>query len=171
MRVATVLLAATALLPPARAGAQGRDAGNDRFPGSAVVTIDDAEYLIRIECRVRGRPEAGLSTEPNRITREATGGRYNMLSLHLRPWQDTGDVLVSVDRYVAWIPSPTSEGGVLSLELAMSPASVVRQGVPVAVTYDMWKGGDRPAGLDGVRIVANCNARDPEAPAFRRIEG
>ncbi|MBK9168743.1 MAG: hypothetical protein IPM24_14910 [Bryobacterales bacterium] len=148
---------------------QAASAGNDRFPGSAVVSVEDREYLIRIECRERGRPEAGFSTELNRVTRADTGGRSNMASLNLRRWQDSPDVVVSLDRYVAWLPVPTSNAGVLTLELAMSPASVVRNGAPTAVTYDMWKAGDRPPGHDRVRIVANCRVRDPAAPAFRKV--
>jgi hypothetical protein len=171
----------TSLIPPlvavmalAQTGAvaqQADGAGNDRFPGSAVVSIDDGEYLIRIECRARNRPEAGFSTEPNRVTRADTGGRSNMVTLNLRLWQDSTDVLVSLDRYVAWLPVPASNGGVLALELAMSPASVVRNGKPTTVTYDMWKSGNRPPGRDQVRIQANCSARDPAAPAFRKVGG
>ena len=48
-------------------------------------------------------------------------------------------------------------------------ASMVRDNMPVALTYDTWKGGDRPPGLEGVQFEANCGFRDPEAPAHRRL--
>ena len=150
---------------------QSRGGPNARFPGSAVVTVGENEYTIRIECRVQGQPEAGFTTEPNRITREETGGQYNMVTLRLRPWQDTQDVIVSLEGYVAWIPAPASAGGTLSLELEMSPASVVRNNAPVALTYDMWQSGDRPPGRDGVKFAADCSQRDPEAPSFRKLPG
>lgn len=165
---AWIPLVAAALLPADLLARQGSESRGDRFPGSAVVTVEQNEYLIRIECRVQGRPEAGFNTEPNRITREQTGGRYNMVALGLRPWQDTGDVVVSLDRFVAWMPVPTSVGGLLSLELTMSPTTVTRDGAPALVTYDMWQSGDRPPGREGVRVQVDCNARDPEAPAIRK---
>ena len=52
--------------------------------GSAVIRVDDAEYKILIRCNDASRPELGFSTEPNRITRAAMGGRYNMVNLRLR---------------------------------------------------------------------------------------
>lgn len=137
--------------------------------GSAVVRVDEGEYKILIQCDDASRPELGFSTEPNRITRAATGGRYNMVNLRLRRWKDTGDVIVSFDRYVAWIRQPGSASGTLSLKLDMSPTTVLRDNMPVAVTYDMWTGGDRPPGQSGVEIEAQCGKRDPEAPSFRRI--
>lgn len=173
MRLTRLVPALLAVVSPVlQAGVMAQQAnatGNERFPGSAVVSVEDSEYLIRIECRVRNRPEAGFSTEPNRVTRGETGGRSNMVALNLRPWQGSDDVLVSLDRYVAWVPVPASDAGVLTLELAMSPASVVRNGAPTAVTYDMWKDGDRPPGREQVRIQANCNVRDPAAPAYRKV--
>lgn len=163
------LFAATSSLPAQASGRQAGSAPDERHPGSAVVTVGDSEYTIRVECRVRGQPEAGFTTEPNRITREQTN-RSNMVTLRLRPWPGTKDVIVSLDGFVAWMPTPTSSAGVLTLELAMSPASVVRDGSPVALTYDMWQRGDRPAGRDGVKLVINCLTRDPNAPAFRKVE-
>lgn len=44
-----------------------------RSLGTAVVRTDEAEYVIPIECDDATRPELGFSTEPARITREATG--------------------------------------------------------------------------------------------------
>ncbi|MGD9905300.1 MAG: hypothetical protein AB7U83_17670 [Vicinamibacterales bacterium] len=171
-RLLRTLLVVASITGPTGAHAQpAGTAANARVPGSAVVTVEGSEYLIRIECRERSRPEAGFSTEPNRVTRAETGGRSNMVALNLRPWPKTDDVLVSLDRYVAWLPVPSSAAGVLTLDLAMSPATVMRDGVPQAVTYDMWTAGDRPPGRDGIRIRANCSERDPSAPAFRKVGG
>jgi hypothetical protein len=138
--------------------------------GSAVVRVDDAEYKILIRCDDASRPELGFSTEPNRITRAANGGRYNMVNLRLRSWKDTGDVIISLAGYVSWIPQPASAGGTLSLKLDMSPIKVVRDDTPVLLTYDMWTKGDRPPGRKGVEIEAQCGQRDPEAPSYRRIK-
>ena len=140
----------------------------ERSEGTAVVRFNDAEYMIPIECDDPTRPERGFSTEPNRVTRERTR-RTSMVNLRVRPWKESGDVIVTLDRYVAWIPSPATTGGVMSVELDMSTASIVRDNLPVAVTYDMWVGGDRPLGLAGVQFEANCSHRDPEAPSYRRL--
>jgi hypothetical protein len=164
-----ILMIPAMLRPAAAAGRQDDSTRNDRFPGSAVVAVGDSEYLIRIECRVQGSPEAGFLTEANRITRRETGGKYNMVSLRMRPWQDTEESIVSFEGYVAWIPTASSEAGVLSLTLDMAATTVVRDGNPVMVTYDMWHAGDRPAGAEGVRFEANCGTRDPAAPAYRKI--
>lgn len=170
LAILAALITAGVLLRPAAALARQDQADrDDRFPGSAVVTVADAEYLIRIECRIEGRPEAGFLTEANRITRRETGGQYNMVSLRMRPWQDTGESVVSFQGYVAWIPTPTSAAGVLSMTLDMAAATVVRDGQPVLLTYDMWHEGDRPAGAEGIRFEANCSTRDPDAPAYRKI--
>jgi hypothetical protein len=118
---------------------------------------------------MRARPELGFTTEANRVVRAATGGRYNMVKLRVRPWKDTEEAIVSFESYVAWIPRPTSAGGVLSLEVDMSPASTMRDGVPVMLTYDMWSAGERPEGRDGVKFEAQCGSRDPEAPAYRKV--
>lgn len=141
-----------------------------RFEGSAVVRAADTEYVIPIVCDDASRPELGFSTEPARLTREAIG-RSSGVNLRLRRWQNGPESVVTLDRYVAWIPTPASRGGILELVLAMSPASVVRDGIPVTMTYDMWAAGDRPPGIDGVHIEANCSARDPEAPTTRRLTG
>ena len=138
-----------------------------RFAGSAVVRIDQMEYLIPIECDDSARPELGFSTELSRITREATG-RTSPVHLRLRQWQDTDEVVVTLDRFAAWIPRPEMQGPVLFLNFAMSPSSVVRDGLPVTMTYDMWTSGDRPEGIT-VEIEADCQARDPAAPSSRRL--
>lgn len=142
----------------------------DLSEGMAVIRVTDDEYMIPIECDDPARPELGFNTEPARITREKNG-RASMVNLRVRPWKDTGDVMVSLDRYVAWIQPPPSAGGVMSAQLDMSPASMVRDNMPVALTYDMWKGGDRPPGLAGVQFEANCGFRDPEAPSYRKLSG
>ena len=141
--------------------------------GSAVVRQKggDSEALIRIECDEAGTPEAGFTTEPNRITREETGGQRNMASLRLRPWQDTDDVLITTNWGVAWIPRPASSGGVLSMELEVRPPTLMRDGMPTAVTYDMWKAGDVPETSEIVEFEANCTTRDPDAPAWRKLPG
>jgi hypothetical protein len=94
-----------------------------------------------------------------------------MIGLSLRSWKETGDVVIRLDRYVAWLPRPTSTGGVLSVELDMSTASVVRDNKPVLVSYDMWQRGDRPPGRTGVRFEATCGQRDPDAPSYRKVTG
>lgn len=170
-RIALAVLAGLCSPGLQTAAAQDRQERDDRFPGSAVVTVGDQEYTIRIECRQEGRPEAGFITEANRITRRETGGRYNMVTLRLRPWKDTSDVLVSFEAWMAWIPTPASADGVLSLAPEMSPVSLERDGERVLLTYDMWQAGDRPEGRDDVRFVADCTRRDPKAPAFRKVGG
>ena len=77
--------------------------------------------------------------------------------------------MISLEGYVAWIPQPASNGGTLSLRLDMSPITVVRDGTPVLLTYDMWTDGDRPPGREGVEFEAQCGQRDPDAPSYRRI--
>ena len=136
--------------------------------GTAVVVVGDQEYTIPVSCDDTSRPAAGVYTEPQKVTRERTG-RSSGVRLTIRPWKDTSDVVVSLDGYVAWIPSPASTGGVLKLSLAMSPASYVRDGAPVALTYDEWMAGNRPEGKDSVDIEVNCLALDPAAPAFRKL--
>lgn len=168
-RLPLMLTACTLLRPAAASARQDQAERDDRFPGFAVGAVEDSEYLIRIESRVQRSPEAGFITEANRITCRKTGGRYNMVTPRMRPWQDSGDSIVSFEGYVAWIPTPGSAAGVLSLTLDMAAASVVRDGTPVVVTYDIWRDGDRPAGADGVQFEANCSTRDPEAPRFRKI--
>ena len=51
----------------------------------------------------------------------------------------------------------------------MSASKIVRDNMPVLLTYEMWKNGERPPGRSGVRFVANCNERDPEAPSSRKL--
>lgn len=141
--------------------------GQDRFEGSAMIRTDQMEYVIPILCDDASRPALGFFTEPSRATREATG-RPSPVNLRLRQWQDSAELVVTLDRYVAWIPIPETQGSVLSLSIAMSPASVVRDGIPVTLTRDMWASGDRPEGID-VAIEANCQSRDPAAPASCRL--
>jgi len=45
----------------------------DRSAGTAVLHVGENEYTIPIECDDASRPELGFSTEPSRITKEATG--------------------------------------------------------------------------------------------------
>ena len=143
-------------------------AQDGKHEGSAVVQVGEQEHTIPIICDDPARPEKGLYTEPQRITRERTG-RASGVRLTIRPWKDTSDLSVSLDRYVAWVPSSPSTGGVLQLVIAMSPNTSVKDGMPVALTYDEWIAGNRPAGLEGVVINANCARRDPAAPAFRKL--
>ena len=140
----------------------------ERHPGSAVVRVEDSKYTIPIECNDATRPELGFSTEPARITREATG-RSSGVRLVVRPWKDSPNLVVSLDRYVAWVPAQPSVAGVLQMKLDMSPASSVKDGFPTALTYDMWMDGERPEGLDNISFEANCSHRDPAAPAFEKI--
>ena len=160
----TAAILASLLLVPLSGMAQ------ERSKGTAVIRVTDDEYRIPIECDDPARPGLGFSTEPSRITRE-TKGRASMVNLRVRPWKDTGDVVVTLDRYVAWIQPPPSASGVMSARLDMSPASMVRDNMPVALTYDMWNDGDRPPGLNGVQFEANCGFRDPEAPSYRKLSG
>jgi hypothetical protein len=169
MRMPNALTAALAvsLLTPAVLSAQERP---EPHPGSAVVREKggDSEALIRLLCDEASRPEAGFTTEPNRVTRAETG-QSNMASLRLRPWQDTDEVLVTSTWGIAWIPRPASSGGILSMELEVVPPGFVRDGMPVNVTYDMWKAGDLPPERATVQFEANCSTRDPEAPAYRKV--
>ena len=139
-----------------------------RVSGTATVRTADTEYAIPIECDDANRPELGISTEPARITREATG-RTSGVNLRIRRWQETDELVVSLDRYVAWMPAPSSAGGKLTIELDMSPASITRDGRPTLLTHEMWSNGDRPAGLQSVRIEADCTMRSPDVPTTRRI--
>lgn len=143
-------------------------AAQDRFDGTAIVRTDQMEYVIPVVCDDLARPELGFATEPSRVTRAATG-RASAANVRLRQWQDSNELLVTLDRYVAWIPMPESLDAVLSLAIAMSPASIVRDGIPVSVTYDMWASGDRPEGIE-VAIEVDCRSRDPAAPSSRRVQ-
>jgi len=157
------------LLVPSAAQAQG-GSWRDLPKGSAVVREKggDSEALIRIICDEASRPEAGFTTEANRVTRAETG-RSNMTSLRLRPWQDTNDVLITSNWGVAWIPRPISVGGVLTMEVEVRPPTLMRDRMPVAVTYDMWKAGDVSDEGRVIEFEANCSARDPGAPGFRKL--
>lgn len=140
----------------------------ERHPGTAVVRVKSQEYTIPIECDDAVRPELGFSTEPSRITREATG-RTSGVRLTVRRWKETDELVVSLDRYVAWVSMSVFANGARGVELDMSPASVLRDYQPVALTYDMWTSGDRPPGLAGVRIEVDCTHREPTAPSFRKL--
>ncbi len=164
------LLSMGVLASPAEVAAQGAETPNARHPGSAVVTFGQDEFLIRIECRVPSKPELGLTTEPNRITREEVG-RSNGTALRLRPWEDTGDILVNAGGKMAWVPAPTSTGGVLSMQVELYPTTITRNGAPVLVTYDMWKAGEHSGEATVAQFEANCTTRDPEAPAYRKLTG
>ena len=141
----------------------------DRVKGTAKITVGDDEYLIPIECNDARRPGRGVFTEPARITKERTG-RSSGVRLTMRPWQDTDDVIITLDKYVAWVDAPLGSGGVWNvLKLDMSPASRVVNGVPTPLSYEDWKNRDRPEGLDDVTIRADCRSRDAEAPAYRKL--
>lgn len=141
----------------------------DLYEGEATVIVGNNEYKIPIECDDANFPEKGFSTEPSRITRERTG-RSSKINLRLRSSKDQeNESIISLDRYIAWISQPSSNAGVLSLTLDMSPMSVTRQGLPAFITRDASMSGDRPEGLKGVEITARCDARDPEVPSFRRV--
>ena len=127
----------------------------------------DQEHLLPIECRDAGDPAAGISTEPARITRTWTNQRSSE-RFNLRPWKNGTHAVVSLGKYIAWIPTPAAEGPILKLTLEMSPASSLVNGIPRAMTFDRWMAGDRSEALT-VSIEANCATRDPATPRFRRI--
>ena len=166
--IAPALLGAL-LIAAAEISAQDRER-RPTFDGSAVVRVDDAEYTIPILCEDAARPEMGFFTEPSRVTRERTG-RTSMISLRVRSSGEPNELVVALDRYVAWMPQGSSSGGVMTAEIDMSPASMVRNNMPTALTRDMWFDGDRPEGLTGVWFEAHCGVRDPGAPSFRKIPG
>lgn len=138
----------------------------ERHKGTAVIRVADSEYTIPIECNDASDPNQGFYTEPARITRQETG-RSSGVRLNVRPWKESSDLVVSLDRYVAWVPAPLFAGGEATLD--MSPASSVKDNMPQALTYERWMNGERPEGLWGVHITADCTARDPQAPTFRKI--
>lgn len=146
------------------AGAQAAEPAN----GTATIRVDDNEYTIPIVCSDATSTEIDLYTEPQRITRERTG-RASSVRLTIRPWKKSTDLIVNLDRYVAWIPRRSIADDSLEISLSMSPTTSVRDGMPVALTYDEWLSGNRPEGLDNVKIVANCGFLDPDAPSFRKI--
>ncbi len=141
-----------------------------RTPGSAIVRVADAEYTIPIECNQAAAPQAGFSTEPARITRERTR-RSSGVRLTFRPWKETEYFVVSLDRYVAWVPRAVSSTGILEMTLNLSPASSIVNGIPQALTFDRWMAGERAEGLRNVTFIANCRERDPNAPSFRKRSG
>lgn len=136
--------------------------------GVATVRVAETEYTIPVLCDDAQRPEMGFSTEPSRVTRERTG-QSSGVNLRLRTWEDTDFVVVSLDRYVTWMPRPASVAGVLSVQTSMSPVTVTRDAAPVAYTYDMWSSGDRPVGLETMSFEARCGLPQPAAPSVRNI--
>ena len=141
-----------------------------RHEGTAVIQVGEGEYTVPIECDDASRPELGFSTEPSRITRERTG-RTSGVNIRLRASGEENESIVTLDRYVAWLPQPTSSSGTLSMTMNLSPISEVRDGQPVMLTRDMWMDGDRPEGLKGVKLEAQCSSRNPEAPSYKKLEG
>ena len=135
--------------------------------GTAIIRTSDTEYTIPIMCREE-QNGLDIATEPSRVTREATG-RSSLIRLNIRPWKETSDMIVTLDRYVAWLPAQPAADGKLQLEIDMSPSSIVRDGAPALLTYDMWMDGERPEGLKNVWIEADCNVRDPEAPKTKKL--
>ncbi|MEM7502897.1 MAG: hypothetical protein AAF417_12670 [Pseudomonadota bacterium] len=142
----------------------------ERVEGTATVQVEANLYTIPIECDDAGRPELGFSTEPSRITRERTG-RTSGVQLILRTWKETDMVVISLDRYVAWMPRPSSDAGVLELTLDMSPISSTTNGMPTLLSFDDWQAGDRPEGLSNVQVTADCTFRDSGAPSFKKVQG
>jgi hypothetical protein len=158
--LAISMLAVTITMPTAMVGQASH--------GVAVVRVGEYEYTIPIECDDAARPEMGFSTEPPRRTRERTG-RTSGVNLRVRTWQETDLVIVSLDRYVTWMRRPPSTSGVLTVETGMSPMTVMRDRTPVAYTYEMWNRGDRPVGLETVRLEARCDVPERVTPSVRRI--
>jgi hypothetical protein len=140
----------------------------ERYAGTAIVRVDGNEYTIPIECNDATRPELGFYTEASRVTREATG-RTSGVRLIVRVWKDSSNLAISLGGHVAWVPSQPSIDGVLKMTLDMSPISSLKNGMPTALTYDMWMDGERPEGLKGVYFEAQCGYRDPAAPAFKKL--
>ena len=142
----------------------------ERVAGTATVQVEANLYTIPIECDDAGRPELGFSTEPSRITRERTG-RTSGVRLVLRTWKETDMVVISLDRYVAWMPRPSSDAGVLEMTLDMSPISSTANGMPKLLSFDDWQAGNRPEGLSNVQVRADCTFRDSSAPSFKKVQG
>jgi hypothetical protein len=167
---AVALIALTASAPLHAQPNRGADRPRPEVEGSAVVRVDEAEYTIPILCFDAADVSAGFSTEPSRITRERVG-RTSGVNLRAGLVPDHSDeVVINLDRYVAWIARPAA-GAVLTLELDMSPVTRMVEGVPTLLQRDEWWAGDRPEGLSGAWFEARCDARDPDAPSFRRIGG
>ena len=152
------------LLLSCGASAQAAESAN----GTATIRVGNNEYTIPIVCSDTTSSEVDLYTEPQRITRERTG-RASSVRLTIRPWKETTDLIVNLDRYVAWIPQKSIADGIFEISLSMSPTTYLRDGIPVALTYDEWLSGNRPEGVDDVMIVTNCGYLDPDAPSFRKI--
>ena len=121
---------------------------DERSPGTAVIVVDQREYTIPIECNDPADASKGFSTDSSRITRERTG-RTSGVRLIVRPWKETDEVVVTLDRFVAWLPGSVFAGSPVEASIDLSPASVIRDNLPVTITYDMWTAGDRPEGSPG----------------------
>ncbi len=94
------------------AGAQAVESAN----GTATIRVADKEYTIPIVCDAAASVGIGLYTEPQRVTRERTG-RASGVRLTIRPWKETTDMIVNLDRYVAWIPRSATHDGILETSL------------------------------------------------------
>jgi hypothetical protein len=160
----TIMLLAALIVPCTATAWQSGETSD----GVAVARVADREYTIPVLCDDAARPEMGFSTEPSRVTRERTG-RASSVNLRLRTWEDTDLVVVSFDRYVTWMPRPSSIAGALTVETDMQPMTVTREGMPVAYTYDMWNSGDRPAELAGLTFEVRCGLPQPVAPSVRNV--
>ncbi len=161
-----VLPATLLLLGASTAAAQDRP--RDDAEGSAVVQLGGQEYTIPILCDDATSAAAGFITEPSRITRERTG-RSSPINLRARPVDGHDELIVTLDRYLTWIPSSATSGASLEAQIDMGPITILRDGLPVLVTREMWANGEQDTAVEGVLINARCDARDPAAPASRRI--
>lgn len=162
------VLSVLAVVPAAAQSGRDREPGpRPTVEGTAIVTVDEAEYTLPILC-YESAVEAGFMTEANRLTRERTG-RSNMVRVGVRTHQDYDELVVTLDKYAAWVPRENPGASSVTWTLDMSPTGFLRGTTMVALTRDMWVAGDRPEGLKGARIQARCDYRDPEAPKFRKI--
>ena len=137
-----------------------------RTPGTAVLTVGSDVYSLVIECDDAAQPEAGFSTLPSRLMRERHG-RTNGANVRLRAW-DEREVVVSVDRFVAWLPTPSAQGDTLRLQLAMSRNSELRDKRPVLMTHERWQAGERFGAPQSVSLKAWCGSVADDAPSYRR---
>jgi hypothetical protein len=164
--VRIVALAALLFLGPSAVAAQDRP--RDDAEGSAVIQVGDQEYTIPILCDDATSAAAGFITEPSRVTRERTG-RSSLVNLRARPVEGHDELIVTLDRYLTWIPSSAASGPSLEVEIDMGLITILRDNMPVLVTREMWANGEQGTEIEGVIIEARCDARDPAAPTSRRI--
>jgi len=78
-------------------------------------------------------------------------------------------LVVWLDQYVTWVPTPSSTVGTLLLQVDMGPITLQKDNGPVLVTHEMWERGEQPTEIEGVDIRATCGFLDPEAPSYRKI--